>query len=96
MEERKSRMAARDADMPPAPGLEEDLKHIKAHIASLRDDLETLAGDAARVGHHQLDRMQSTANAAAAEFAEVVRRNPLSTLAIAAGVGFLYGVLTRR
>ena len=59
-------MAARDADMPPAPGLDEDLKHIKAHIASLREDLETLAGDAARVGHHQLDRMQSTANAAAA------------------------------
>jgi ElaB/YqjD/DUF883 family membrane-anchored ribosome-binding protein len=86
-------MAARDADMPPAPGLDEDLKHIKAHIASLRDDLETLAGDAAR---HQFDRMQSTANAAAAQFADVVRRNPVSTLAVAAGVGFLYGVLTRR
>jgi ElaB/YqjD/DUF883 family membrane-anchored ribosome-binding protein len=89
-------MAAHDADMPPAPGLDEDLKHIKAHIANLRDDLETLAGDAARVGHHQFDRMQSTANAAAAEIADAVRRNPVSTLAVAAGVGFLYGVLTRR
>jgi ElaB/YqjD/DUF883 family membrane-anchored ribosome-binding protein len=89
-------MAANDAEMPPAPGLDEDLKQIKAHVASLREDLETLAGDAARVGHHQFDRMQSTANAAAAEVGDMVRRNPVSALAIAAGVGFLYGVLTRR
>ena len=89
-------MAQNDAEMPPAPGLGDDLKQISSHIASLREDLETLAGDVGRVGHHQFDRMQSRANAAAAQVAEAVRRNPLSAVTIAAGVGFLYGVLTRR
>ncbi len=89
-------MAPNDAEMPPAPGLSDDLKQISSHIANLREDLETLAGDVGRVGHHQFDRMQSTANAAAAEVTEAVRRNPLSAVAVAAGVGFLYGILMRR
>lgn len=89
-------MSPNDAEMPPAPGLGDDLKQISSHIASLRENLEILTGDFARVGHHQYDRMQGAANAAAAEVTEAVRRNPLSAVAIAAGVGFLYGVLTRR
>jgi ElaB/YqjD/DUF883 family membrane-anchored ribosome-binding protein len=88
-------MAPNDADMPSAQGLNEDLKEISKHVASLREDLEALAGDARRVGRHQIENMQSAADAAIAEVAEAVRRNPLTALAIAAGAGFLFGVLRR-
>ncbi len=89
-------MAPMDAEMPTAEGLGEDLREISKHIASLREELEALAGDVRRLGSHQVEHMQSAANAAAAELAGAVRRNPLAALAIAAGAGFLYGVLTRR
>lgn len=88
-------MAPNDADMPSAQGLNEDLKEISKHVASLRADLEALAGDARRVGRHQIENMQSAADAAIAEVAEAVRRNPLTALVIAAGAGFLFGVLRR-
>ena len=88
-------MAPNDAEMPTAQGLNEDLQEISKHVASLREDLEALAGDARRAGRHQVEHMQSTADAAAAEVADAVRRNPLTALAIAAGAGFLYGVLRR-
>jgi ElaB/YqjD/DUF883 family membrane-anchored ribosome-binding protein len=88
-------MAPNDAEMPTAQGLNEDLEEISKHIGNLREDLETLAGDARRVGSHHVEHMQSTANVAVAELASAVRRNPFAALAIAAGVGFLYGVLRR-
>jgi ElaB/YqjD/DUF883 family membrane-anchored ribosome-binding protein len=88
-------MAPNDAEMPTAQGLNEDLQEISKHVASLREDLEALAGDARRAGRHQVEHMQSAADAAVAEVAEAVRRNPLTALAIAAGAGFLYGVLRR-
>jgi ElaB/YqjD/DUF883 family membrane-anchored ribosome-binding protein len=88
-------MAPNDAEMPTAQGLNEDLQEISKHVASLREDLEALAGDARRAGRHQVEHMQSAAEAAVAEVADAVRRNPLTALAIAAGAGFLYGVLRR-
>ena len=88
-------MAPKDAEMPAAQGIGEDLQEISKHIGSLRQDLESLAADVAHIGRHQLGQMQSTANVAVAEVAGAVRRNPLTALAIAAGAGFLCGVLRR-
>jgi ElaB/YqjD/DUF883 family membrane-anchored ribosome-binding protein len=88
-------MAPDDAEMPTAQGLDEDLQEISKHIGRLRHDLESLAGDVGDVGRHQLDQMQSMADAAVAEVTGAVRRNPLTALAIAAGAGFLYGILRR-
>jgi ElaB/YqjD/DUF883 family membrane-anchored ribosome-binding protein len=89
-------MAPNDAEMPAAQGLGDDLHQISERMASLRQDLESLTGDVRRLGSHQLDHLQNTASAAAAEVAGAVRRNPLAAIAIAAGAGFLYGILTRR
>jgi ElaB/YqjD/DUF883 family membrane-anchored ribosome-binding protein len=89
-------MAPIDAEMPTRHRLGEDLQQIAKHVASLRQELERLAGDVRRTGSHQIEHLEGTANAAAEGLAGAVRRNPLSALALAAGAGFLYGVLTRR
>jgi ElaB/YqjD/DUF883 family membrane-anchored ribosome-binding protein len=88
-------MAVNDADMPTSE-LSDDAQEIAKHIQSIRQDLESLAGAVARIGGRQLDRAKSTASDAASELEGTIRRNPLSAIAIAVGIGFLYGVLTRR
>jgi ElaB/YqjD/DUF883 family membrane-anchored ribosome-binding protein len=89
-------MAPKDAEMPAGSRLGEDAQEIAKHIQSIRHDIERLTGVVARMGGHQIDHAKSVASGAASELEASVRRNPLSALAIAAGVGFLYGVLTRR
>jgi ElaB/YqjD/DUF883 family membrane-anchored ribosome-binding protein len=82
--------------MPSRYKLGDDLHQINEDLASLRRNLEGLAGDVASTGSHQIDNLQSIAKAAIAGVEASVKRNPLSALGIVAGVGFLYGVLTRR
>ena len=89
-------MAPNDAEMAARQGLSEDMDQIANDLAGLRGDLQGLTGDVKRLGGHQLENMQDTANAALEEVAAAVRRNPLAAVAIAIGTGFIYGVLTRR
>ncbi|MET0156758.1 MAG: hypothetical protein ABW197_02135 [Methyloceanibacter sp.] len=89
-------MAPKDAEMAARQGLSEDMDQIAKDLAGLRADLQGLTGDVKRLGGHQLENMQDTANAALEEVTAAVRRNPLTAVAIALGAGFLYGVLTRR
>ena len=89
-------MSAKDVEMAGGRGLGEDAHDIAKHIQSIHNDIEKLAGVVADAGGHQLDRAKSAASEAASEFEAAVRRNPLPAIAIAAGLGFLYGVLTRR
>jgi uncharacterized protein YjbJ (UPF0337 family) len=65
-------------------------------IDTIRADLEKLTSTVARIANTQLERAQDKAVEAAQQAEEAVRRNPTSALAIAFGVGFLFGVLTRR
>src|SRR4029077_3696778 len=89
-------MAPNDADMAARQGLSDDMDQIAKDMAGLRADLQGLTGDVKRLGGHQIENMQDTANAALEEIAAAVRRNPLTAVAIAIGAGFIYGVLTRR
>lgn len=89
-------MAPDDAEMPSRYKLRDDLHQLKKDLAGLRGDVEGLAGDAAATGGHQIENLQAVVNGALAEVEASVKRNPLNALAIAAGVGFLYGILTRR
>jgi ElaB/YqjD/DUF883 family membrane-anchored ribosome-binding protein len=89
-------MARNDAEMPSRQALGEDLDQIAKHVASLRQELERLAEDVRRVGSHQIENFRGDVNSVAAELEGAVRRNPLTALGIAAGAGFLYGVLHRR
>jgi len=55
-----------------------------------------LTSTVGRIANKQLGRAQDTAIETAREAEEAIRRNPLSAVAIAAGLGFLFGVFTRR
>ena len=49
-----------------------------------------------RIADQQLGRAQDKAVETANQAEEAIRQNPLSAVAIAVGLGFLFGVFTRR
>jgi hypothetical protein len=77
-------MAPNDAEMAARHGTTEDRQRIADDMAALRADLKGLTEDVKRLGSHQVEDMQAVAAAA------------LTSIAIALGAGFIYGVLTRR
>lgn len=89
-------MAAKDAEMPTHHALGEEVAAIAKHLATLRRDIEGLAGSIARAGSHQTERVQDAANEALSALETAVRRNPSAAMGIALGIGFLVGVVLRR
>ena len=89
-------MAGKDAEMPSQQALSEDIQEIAKHLAALRKDLEALTGQIRRTGDHQLERVQDTAGEALKDVEDAIRQNPLFSLCIALGVGFLVGIVLRR
>jgi ElaB/YqjD/DUF883 family membrane-anchored ribosome-binding protein len=89
-------MAPNDAEMPDHKALKEDIQEITKQLNKLRGSVESVAGSVKRAGEHQADRAQDKANEALASVEEAVRRDPLKTLGIAAGIGFLIGIVLRR
>ena len=89
-------MAAKDAEMPSHYALEDEIKEIARHLATLRKDIDGLTASVARAGEHQAERVQDAMQEAIAAVETSVRRNPVSALGIALGVGFLFGIILRR
>jgi ElaB/YqjD/DUF883 family membrane-anchored ribosome-binding protein len=77
------------------PG-KQDADEIADQIDAIRTDLQNLTSTVGRIANKQLNRAQDKAIATASEAEEAIRRNPIQAVAIAVGVGFLFGVLTRR
>ena len=48
------------------------------------------------MANKQINRAQGKAVKTATQVEEAIRQNPLSAVAIAIGLGFLFGVFTRR
>jgi ElaB/YqjD/DUF883 family membrane-anchored ribosome-binding protein len=82
-------MAPQDAEMPSHQALSEDIEQI-------RRDVENLTNSLKRAGTHQAERMQDTASDALVTLEDAVRREPVKTLGMALGAGFLIGILLRR
>jgi len=76
--------------------LDQNRKEWTDQLDAIRADLERLTSSVSRVANTQIERAQDKAVEAAQQAEEVVRRNPMSALAIAFGVGFLFGAFTRR
>ena len=86
-------MAKSDAEMPDHQALSDD---IAKHLSRIRAEIDGLVRSVGATGGHQADRLQAQANEALGAVEDAVRREPLKSLAIALGIGFLLGVLMRR
>jgi ElaB/YqjD/DUF883 family membrane-anchored ribosome-binding protein len=86
-------MGAKDADMPDHVVLKEEVQRIAKHLATLRQDVEALTGSIKAAGGHQLHRAQDKA---LGTIEDAVRRDPLTSLGIAAGIGLLLGIVIAR
>ena len=78
--------------MPTSPETEE----LAEQIATIRAEVQNLTSTVGRIANKQLGRAQDKAVEAASQAEEAIRQNPLQAVAIAVGLGFLFGVLTRR
>ena len=61
-----------------------------------RNDAQGRAGEFAEMGRRQADKLSSAASDLEAEVAAQVRTKPLQTLVVAALIGFVLGLLSRR
>ena len=73
-----------------------DTEDLANQIDAIRADIQSLTSTVSRIANKQLSRAQDKALETANEAEEAIRRNPLSAVAIAVGLGFLFGVFTRR
>jgi ElaB/YqjD/DUF883 family membrane-anchored ribosome-binding protein len=73
-----------------------DADELANQIDAIRADLQNLTSTVGRIANKQMNRAQDKAMETAHEAEEAIRRNPLQAVAIAAGLGFLFGVFTRR
>ena len=63
---------------------------------SIGEEVSDFAGDMSRKAGKQFSRAQDVATDAMQEAGDTMKRYPLSTLAIVAGLGFLVGILFSR
>jgi ElaB/YqjD/DUF883 family membrane-anchored ribosome-binding protein len=73
-----------------------DTDDLANQIDAIRADIQSLSSTVGRIANKQINRAQDKALETANEAEEAIRRNPLSAVAIAVGLGFLFGVFTRR
>jgi len=73
-----------------------DTNELANQINAIRADIESLTSTVGRMANKQLNRAQDKAMETANQAEEAIRQNPLSAVAIAVGLGFLFGVFTRR
>jgi ElaB/YqjD/DUF883 family membrane-anchored ribosome-binding protein len=89
-------MANKDAEMPSHVALKEEVQRIAKHLATLRQDVEGLTSAVKSAGDHQLHRAQDKAGETLHSVEDAVKRDPLTSLGIAAGIGFLIGIVISR
>jgi ElaB/YqjD/DUF883 family membrane-anchored ribosome-binding protein len=89
-------MAPTDAEMPDHKDLSEDLEEITQHLANIRAEVDSLVRAIGSTGTHQAGALRAQANEAVRGVEDAVRREPLKSLAIAIGIGFLVGIFLRR
>ncbi len=69
---------------------------LTAQIEAIRADMQNLTSTVSRIAGKQMDRAQEKAVETKQDAEDAIKRNPLQAIAIAAGIGLLLGILTRR
>jgi ElaB/YqjD/DUF883 family membrane-anchored ribosome-binding protein len=103
--------AGKPDDTMPSPDLEADIRQLRADIAKLTEQLaktgEHSYGTARRAasegvehlraqGEAAIEGLRSNARDVEDQLTATVREKPITSLAIAAGVGFFFALLSRR
>jgi ElaB/YqjD/DUF883 family membrane-anchored ribosome-binding protein len=73
-----------------------DNQELANRIDAIRADIQSLTSTVGRMANKQINRAQDKAMETANQAEEAIRQNPLSAVAIAVGLGFLFGIFTRR
>jgi uncharacterized protein YjbJ (UPF0337 family)/ElaB/YqjD/DUF883 family membrane-anchored ribosome-binding protein len=73
-----------------------DNPDLAEELDAIRSDVQNLTATLGDVAKRQAGRAQDTAVEAMHSAEVYIKQNPLQAVAIAAGLGFLYGVFTRR
>lgn len=73
-----------------------DTYELAEQIEAIRADLQSLTSTVGHIANTQLGRGQDKVMESANQAEETIRQNPLSAVAIAIALGFLFGVFTRR
>lgn len=89
-------MSSTDTDMRAKKGTSRDTAELADQIDAIRADIQSLSSTVGRIANKQLGRAQDKAMETANQAEDAIRQNPLSAVAIAVGLGFLFGVFTRR
>jgi ElaB/YqjD/DUF883 family membrane-anchored ribosome-binding protein len=89
-------MSSTDSDVRGKKNMSRDTEEIADQIDAIRADLQSLTSTVSRMANKQINRAQDKAVETANQAEEAIRQNPLSAVAIAVGLGFLFGVFTRR
>jgi ElaB/YqjD/DUF883 family membrane-anchored ribosome-binding protein len=88
-------LQGRNPPMSPSPQNPE-AQELAGQIDAIRADLQSLTSTVSRIANKQINRAQDKAVDAANQAEEAIKQNPLTAVAIAVGLGFLFGVFTRR
>jgi ElaB/YqjD/DUF883 family membrane-anchored ribosome-binding protein len=73
-----------------------DIYELTNRVADIRDDLQKLTSMVGRLATSQTSRARDAVVRTADDVEDAIRRNPVSALAIALGLGFLVGIFVRR
>jgi ElaB/YqjD/DUF883 family membrane-anchored ribosome-binding protein len=73
-----------------------ETEDLIAQIDAIRADMQNLSSTVSSIASKQMNRAQNKAMETKHDAEEAIKNNPLQAVAIAAGLGFLFGVFTRR
>jgi ElaB/YqjD/DUF883 family membrane-anchored ribosome-binding protein len=73
-----------------------ETEDLAKQIDAIRADMQNLTSTVSRIAGKQMNRAQNKAMETKQDAEEAIKSNPLQAVAIAAGLGFLFGVFTRR
>jgi ElaB/YqjD/DUF883 family membrane-anchored ribosome-binding protein len=73
-----------------------DAQELANQIDAIRADIQSLTSTVSKIANKQINRAQDKAMETANQAEEAIKQNPLTAVAIAVGLGFLFGVFTRR
>ncbi len=69
---------------------------LTAQIDAIRAEMQNLSSTVSRIAGKGMSQAQEKAMETKQDAEEAIKRNPLQAIAIAAGLGLLLGILTRR